>query len=73
MDVRNESKVALAQVAQWIIAERTVSSENNELDEVSHDVGNHVPGCEVAGQILVSRAPGIRPRSILLLSMYPIV
>lgn len=45
-------------VAQWIIAERTVSSENNELDEVSHDVGNHVPGCEVAGQILVSRAPG---------------
>ena len=55
----SHTKAALAQVAEWIIAERTVSSEDDDLDKLSHDVGNHVPGCEVSGLILVSRAPGV--------------
>jgi hypothetical protein len=45
-------------VSQWIISERMVSSNNKELDQHTHDVGNHVPGCEIFGQVLVSRAPG---------------
>jgi len=45
-------------VADWIIAERKVASNDPELDKVATSFGSRLPGCEISGFLKVTRAPG---------------
>merc|ERR1711871_245306 len=45
-------------VADWILAERRVKSNDDQLDQVATSIGSRIPGCEVTGTLKVTRAPG---------------